>query len=303
MLAALGRWGFIFLKYTLYLISGVSASLLVALYMNQNKLIYPSMVPEGSRTQVSKPSDFGLNDFQDLDLQAEDGVNLKAYFIKQSPIAKTTLVYYHANAGNMGHRLPIAKLLYQKLGCNVLMLSYRGYGLSEGEASETGLKRDAQAALDFVTGHDQLKGGKIILYGQSIGGAVAIDIASRNQGKIDALIVENTFTTLKDTIQSVFGHLGFIKYLCHQKWNSVEAIKKIDSIPILFLSGKRDELVKPWMMQELFRVAESSSKQIHQFEEFDDGSHNDTCIQAGYFEAIALFWKKCSIGKGHRLGS
>ena len=216
MLEVLFRWTVFLVKYGLYLGGGIAVSVLGLLFINQNKMIYPTMVPEGSRSLVAKPNEYGMSDYQELDLQASDGVNLKAYFIKQSPLAKTTLIYYHANAGNMGHRLPIAKFLYEKLGCNILMLSYRGYGHSEGEANEEGLKKDSQAALDFVTGHEQLKGGKILVYGQSIGGAVAIHVASKNQGKIDALILENTFTTLKETIQSVFGRLGFIKYFCHQ---------------------------------------------------------------------------------------
>ena len=252
MIEALYRWTYLLVKYTFFIGGGVLLSILGFLYLGQNKLIYPSNVPEGSRKIVSKPSEYGMNDYQDLDLQAADGVNIKAYFIKQSPLSKTTLIYYHANAGNMGHRMPISKFLFEKLGCNILMLSYRGYGLSEGDANENGLKLDAQAALDYITGNEQLNGGKIILYGQSIGGAVAIHVASKNQGKIDALIIENTFTTLKETVQSVFGRLGFLKYFCHQvrlstdyihelisfvqKWNSLEAIKGIDSIPILFLS-------------------------------------------------------------------
>ncbi len=151
---------------------------------------------------------------------------------------------------------------------------------------------DAQAALDYVVNHDKLKGGKIILYGQSIGGAVAIATAMRNQGKVDALILENTFTSLKDTIKAVFGpYLSIIRFFCTQKWNSIEAIEKIDTIPILFLSGKKDELIPPAHMKALY-AAVKESKQLNQFVEFDEGTHNDTCIQPGYFDAIALFWKK-----------
>jgi abhydrolase domain-containing protein 13 len=132
------------LKWICYLALTATAGVIATLYFQQTKLIYPSAFPEGSRQQVPKPSEFGMNDYQDVVLKASDGVALKAYFIKNGA-SKTTLIYYHANAGNMGHRLPIAKQLMDRLGCNVFMLSYRGYGLSEGEANEKGMKLDAQA--------------------------------------------------------------------------------------------------------------------------------------------------------------
>lgn len=110
--------------------------------------------------------------------------------------------------------------------------------MKKGEPSETGLLLDAQAALDFVTGHERLKGGKVILYGQSIGGAVAIAMAAKNQGKVDALIIENTFTSLKETIQSVFGpYLGFIKYFCHQAY----IIQNIFNIVEMELVGRNQD--------------------------------------------------------------
>ena len=114
------------------------------LYFNQNQLIYPSAFPEGSRTKVQKPNEFGLNDWEDVELTTQDSVKIKAYLIKKrlgsktGPLSKHTLIYFHANAGNMGHRLPIAKAFQDRFQCNILMLSYRGYGLSEGSASEQG---------------------------------------------------------------------------------------------------------------------------------------------------------------------
>jgi hypothetical protein len=126
--SSLLAWALFFARWTTYFSISVTTILIGALYTYQNSLIYPSAFPEGSRSKVPRPNEFGMSDFQDLVLKAADGVNLSCYFIKKSPIAKVTLIYYHANAGNMGHRLPIAKFLMDKLGCNILMLSYRGYG-------------------------------------------------------------------------------------------------------------------------------------------------------------------------------
>jgi fermentation-respiration switch protein FrsA (DUF1100 family) len=109
---------------------------------------------------------------------------------------------FHGNAGNIGYRIPIAKILANDLGCNVLMLQYRGYGRSTGNPNEKGLKIDAQAALDYIRSQDELKHGKIIVYGQSLGGAVGINLLAKNQeqGDIVGLILENTFTSIRKLI-------------------------------------------------------------------------------------------------------
>jgi abhydrolase domain-containing protein 13 len=130
----------------------------------------------------------------------------------QKPISKTTLFYFHANAGNLGHRLPIAKVLQEILPCNVFLLSYRGYGRSEGEPSEHGIRMDAEAGLEYLLNREDIKGSKIILYGQSIGGAVAIDIASRFEEFVDALILENTFLSLVRMVISFYT--AFFEVVC-----------------------------------------------------------------------------------------
>lgn len=109
---------------------------------------------------------------------------------------------FHGNAGNIGHRVPIAKVLEENLGCNVLMLEYRGYGLSTGDPNEEGINIDAQTALDYIRQQKETQSGKIIIFGQSLGGAVAIQLVARNQeaGDIVGLVLENTFTSIRDMI-------------------------------------------------------------------------------------------------------
>lgn len=107
--------------------------------------------------------------------------------------ARPTVLFFHANAGNMGHRLPLAAVFYKRFGCNVVMLSYRGYGFSSGHPNERGIRIDAQSTLDWVRNHEQLGKSVLVAYGQSIGGAVAIDLASRNPRSVHSLIIENTY--------------------------------------------------------------------------------------------------------------
>ena len=109
---------------------------------------------------------------------------------------------FHGNAGNIGHRIPIARMLDEALGCNVLMMEYRGYGLSTGTPDEVGLTIDAQTGLDYIRQRTELRDTKILVYGQSLGGAVAINLVAKNQkhGDIAGLILENTFTSIKKLI-------------------------------------------------------------------------------------------------------
>ncbi|OBZ78246.1 Protein bem46 [Grifola frondosa] len=248
-----------FAKGTLATAAGLSTVGFGLLFFGQNYLIYPSAFPPGSRTEVPVPTDFDLP-YQDLQLTTIDGVKLRCYLMVQRKdlpfvnvtqeetkdqqtneeyaAARPTVLMFHGNGGNLGHRIPLAKVFYAKMRCNVLMLSYRGYGMSEGNPSEKGIRIDAQCALDHVLTHPYLSHTPIILYGQSLGGAVAIDLASRNPQTIRALILENTFLSLPRLVPSALPVLGPFAFLCHQKWDSASKIPLIPrDTPMLLLSG------------------------------------------------------------------
>lgn len=208
--------------------------------------------------------------------------------------SRPTVLFLHANAGNMGHRLPLAAVFFKRFGCNVIMLSYRGYGFSTGSPSERGIKIDTQTTLDYIRSHPALSSTVVVAYGQSIGGAVAIDLAARNPASVHALILENTFLSIPQLIPHVLPPVRPFAFLCREYWNSGDAIGKIsDKVPTLFLSGRQDELVPPAHMDALFARCKSKAKVK---KDFADGMHNDTCIKAGYFEAIGEFWKDHVVG-------
>ena len=168
-------------------------------------MIYPRNVPADSRTNVPKPSQFGVTDFEDLQLPTPDGESLNALLIRPENKRRTralTVLMFHGNAGNIGHRIPIAKVLVEILGCSVLMLEYRGYGLSTGSPDEHGLNIDAQTSLDYIRQRPETRDNKILVYGQSLGGAVAINLVAKNEkhGDIAGLIVENTFLGIRKLI-------------------------------------------------------------------------------------------------------
>ncbi|KAF7732382.1 hypothetical protein EC973_005278 [Apophysomyces ossiformis] len=281
------------LSYTLSItgLAGLAGATL--LYLYQCELIYPSSFPEGSRTEVAKPSAYGMK-FVEETLVTKDNVKLHTYTIilpdEEEARRAPTILYFHANAGNMGHRLPIAKYFHEKLKCNVVMLSYRGYGFSEGKPNEKGLRIDSQTLLNYVTSHPVLKDSRLVAYGQSIGGAVAIDLVSRNEDVFSGLIVENTFLSLPKLIPSVMPMLRYFTFLCHQHWPSETSIQRIVNTPILFLSGARDELIPPAHMSKLYELSET--REAKDWAQFDFGMHNDTCVQSGYFAAIREFLER-----------
>lgn len=170
-----------------------------------SEIIYPRSFPPDARTNVPRPPEFGITDFEELFIPTSDGESLSAFFIranKQHARRNVTIIMFHGNAGNIGYRLPIAKVLSNELRCHVLMLQYRGYGLSSGNPNEKGLMIDAQTGLEYIRQRHELRGTQIVIYGQSIGGAVAIGLAARNQkqGDIAAVILENTFTSMRKLI-------------------------------------------------------------------------------------------------------
>ncbi|GAC98285.1 hypothetical protein PHSY_005878 [Pseudozyma hubeiensis SY62] len=201
--------------------------------------------------------------------------------------SRPTVLFLHANAGNMGHRLPLAAVFFKRFGCNVVMLSYRGYGFSTGSPNERGIKIDTQTTLDYIRSHPALSSTILVAYGQSIGGAVAIDLAARNPASVHALILENTFLSIPELIPHVLPPVKAFTFLCREYWNSGIAIGKVSpKTPVLFLSGRQDELVPPPHMDSLFERCKSKVKVK---KDFLDGTHNDTCIKQGYFEAVGEF--------------
>ena len=145
------------------------------LYHIPDRFLYHPDQPATARIYVQSPSTLGLT-FENLYIKSKDSVRLHMFFIKQVSETLTasspTVLYLHGNAGNIGHRLSNVKDWVQKLGCNVCLLEYRGYGHSDGSPNEEGLYMDAQAALDYLVGRPDVDQRKIIIFGRSLGMSV-----------------------------------------------------------------------------------------------------------------------------------
>lgn len=260
------------------------------LYLYQSSLIYPANLPTNSREIVDTPDLYDIP-YKDVTLLS-DGYKINCYLLHQSnkAVKTPTVLFFHANAGNMGHRLPLAEVFYKRFNYNVLMVSYRGYGKSEGKPSESGLRMDAEVALKYLKKEELTRDNEIILYGQSIGGAVCIDLASNHPDDISALILENTFRSIPSLIPTLLPLLRPFTFLCTEIWNSEQSIKKIKT-HILFLSGTQDEIVPVSHMRKLHSIHQSSVKDgiISSFKSFPNGTHNDTCLDRKYWNTVEDF--------------
>ncbi|KAK8925110.1 hypothetical protein H634G_05707 [Metarhizium anisopliae BRIP 53293] len=248
-------------------------------------------MPPNSRTDVPRPSQFGIRDFEELVIPTDDGEKLSAYYIRgprEGRNSNVTVIMFHGNAGNIGHRLPIARLLINYTGCNVFMLEYRGYGTSTGEPDEAGLNMDAQTGLKYLRERAETRDHRLVIYGQSLGGAVSIRLVAKNQeaGDIIGLVLENTFLSMRKLIPSVIPPAKYLTLLCHQVWPSEATLPSITKVPILFLSGLQDEIVPPSHMRQLYDLCNAPDKR---WKPLPGGDHNSSVLEDGYFEAIADF--------------
>ncbi|KAF4493260.1 Bem46 [Fusarium agapanthi] len=254
-------------------------------------LIYPSNIPANSRSDVPKPSDFGISNFEELYIPTDDGEKLSAFYIRGPRGHKNsniTILMFHGNAGNIGHRLPIARMIINYIGCNVFMLEYRGYGSSTGQPDESGLNVDAQTGLNYLRQRAETRDHKLMVYGQSLGGAVAIKLVSKNQeaGDIAGLILENTFLSIRKLIPSVVPPAKYLTLLCHQVWPSESVLPNITKVPTLFISGLQDEIVPPKHMKQLYDLSAAPTKR---WKPLPGGDHNSSVLEEGYFEAMSDF--------------
>lgn len=138
-------------------------------YRAGDQLLYYPEIPLNSRIFVPAPNTLDLP-FENVFIKSLDSTKLHAYFIPQPQMQQcATILFFHGNAGNIGHRLPNVKGLFKHLQANLLLVEYRGYGLSEGTPSESGLYRDAQAALNYLLSRQDIDQRKIIIFGRSLG--------------------------------------------------------------------------------------------------------------------------------------
>lgn len=226
------------------------------------------------------PADFGLS-AQEVWLTTSDGVRLHGWHLP-APGAANLLLFCHGNAGNISHRLDNLARLHQA-GVAVFIFDYRGYGLSQGKPSEAGLYLDAEAAWDWAQGQAESQGGRVVLFGRSLGGVAATYLAAQQQPA--GLILESTFTNLGAMAGSLFPLPGLEGWL-KGRFNSLGRAAGV-RCPVLMLHGDDDQIVPLRLGQELFEALPRPKK----FVTLQGAGHNDTYVVAGsaYFSRLEKF--------------
>ncbi|MBN1993769.1 MAG: alpha/beta hydrolase [Anaerolineae bacterium] len=239
-------------------------SLVAFFFFIQERLIY---FP--TRRITATPADIGLA-YEAVWLETTDGVKLSGWFIPAEE-ARGVVLFLHGNAGNISHRLDSLEI-FHRLGLSVLIIDYRGYGQSEGQPSEQGTYLDAEAAWHYLVKERQIPPGQIILFGRSLGGAVAARLAQQNNP--GALILESTFTSVPDVAAKYYPFLP-VRLLARFKYNTLARLPQINC-PVLVVHSPDDDII-PYSHGKQLLAAAPEPKEFLALK----GGHNEGIFISG----------------------
>jgi fermentation-respiration switch protein FrsA (DUF1100 family) len=255
------------------------AALLLALFLGlrwyeQQSMYYPT------RDIVRTPSDAGLP-FESVVLETPDGETLHGWWVPSGGPDAPVVLFFHGNGGNVSHRLE--KLaVFRDIGADTLIIDYRGYGRSSGTPSEQGIYRDARAAYQWLTTTRRVDPDRIVVYGESLGSAVAVHLAA--EAPMGGVVVESGFTSVTDIAQKRLPFLP-VQWILKHKFDSLEKVPRINA-PLLILHSRQDELFEMSHPERLLAAAESPKRLVEM-----QGGHNDAYLVSAdtYRDALARF--------------
>ena len=237
--------------------------LVLLVYLAQSRLIY---FPEPGREIVSTPDQIGLP-YESVEIATANDEMLHAWYVP-APDAKATILFFHGNAGNISHRMDYLPM-FHRLGYNTLIFDYQGYGQSSGSPSELGTYQDAIATWQFLTEEKNISPAEIILFGESLGGAIAAWLAAdKNSG---LLVLASTFTSVPDMAEKIYPFLP-VRLIARFNYNTLESLQSITS-PVFVAHSPQDEVVPFEHGQNLFQAA-AKPKQFLELQ----GGHNNGFI-------------------------
>ncbi len=262
------------LTSTLTIVALVYILLCAYLYFLQHKFVY---FP--SATLVSSPTDIQLP-YEDVQLESSQGNTIHGWFIPH-PEATATLLFFHGNGGNISHRLDSINIFHQ-LRLSVFIIDYQGYGRSEGKPSETATYDDALSAWRFLTEQKQIAPEMILIFGRSLGAAVAAWLAAQHAPR--ALILESAFTSVTDMGKMLYPLLP-ANLLTRYPYDTLGRIQTI-RCPILVLHSPDDEIIPFHFGEQLYQSA-NEPKQFFRMR----GGHNDGFLVSGtgYINTLKQF--------------
>lgn len=244
------------------------------MYLQQYSMIF---FPDATLDQT--PEEWGVG-YEDVFLDTEDGVRLHGWYIPFHG-SKRTLLFFHGNAGNISHRGASVEI-FLRLGLNVFIFDYRGYGKSQGKPDEDGLYRDARAAWRYLTSERETRPEDIILFGRSLGGTVAAELAAEVQP--GGLILESTFSSARDMANVVLPFLSRL-ILLRYDFDTAAHVRQVAS-PVLVLHSPDDEIIPFRLGEKVFQAANEPKSFVRM-----RGGHNNgiTMSQPDYERALGAF--------------
>ncbi|HAM36912.1 MAG TPA: alpha/beta hydrolase [Elusimicrobia bacterium] len=260
----------------LWWLAGLIALWLGLRWFERINLYFPSRRLEGD------PRLIGLA-FEELRLTARDGVKIHGWFVPLKP-ESPVIIFCHGNGGNISHRLDKLQIL-NRAGASILLFDYRGYGSSTGRPTEQGTYQDAEAAYRWLVDEKKIRPEIIVAHEESLGGAVALELAARR--KVAGLILESTFTSVVEMGRRVYPFLP-MGMLVHSRYDSISKINKV-SAPILVMHSPDDDIVPYDMGRKLYEAAPEPKTFLEM-----KGGHNEGFIETGpaYESAIAAFLRR-----------
>ena len=232
------------------------------------------------------PDRWGL-DYDDVRFETDDGIELNGWFIPRQD-SNRVLLFFHGNAGNISHRRDSIEI-FHRLGLNVFIFDYRGYGQSEGRPNEQGLYRDASAAWRYLTQAKGFAADDIVIFGRSLGGAVAAKLAAEVQAR--GLILESTLSSAREFARVVFRLLSRLVVIRYD-FNTVRHVQNVN-YPVLVLHSPDDEIM-PFHLGKKVYASANEPKRFVQMR----GDHNSGFYlsQPEYEQALADWLKTLESG-------
>ena len=248
--------------------------LIVYVYARQGRMLY---FP--TREIGATPLAIGLQ-YEELTLRTRDRVDISAWYIPAEH-PRGFILFCHGNAGNISDGLTSIRLFHE-LGLGVVSFDYRGYGKSAGSPDEEGTYRDAEAAWDYLVKTLHVSPKKVILFGRSLGSAVAAELALRKE--VGALIMESGFTSVPDLGSQFFPHLP-LWLISKYHYTSIDKVGRVE-MPKLFIHSPDDEIVPYEHGVRLFERAAGPKKLLRLA-----GGHNEGFILSdiAYREGLEVF--------------
>jgi pimeloyl-ACP methyl ester carboxylesterase len=247
---------------------------------------YFAFHPDSQNVLATEQLPGGIEEFS---VTTEDDVKLQGLYLPRAE-SDSVLIYFHGNAGNIYHRIPDL-IKFRKAGVSVVGVGYRGYGNSEGSPDESGIYRDGEAVYRYVIDKLGYPESRIILFGRSIGTAVALHVA--HQHTIGGLILVTPLTSGK--AQAEASGLGFIAPIAGNSFDNVARIKQVN-VPLLVIHGTEDRIIPFSMGREIYDSATGSK----QFVKIEGAGHNNLQSSYGayYWPPMVNFIERFGAGRG-----